>query len=587
MKKTVFLMACLLAAGAAAFATGNRQTSQPDAASGLTVIRAWGNDKSMEINNVTYHISDFFTGRARSRFFDRYVELWADKGIKLEFTGILQDQLETAFQTLVASNRLNEYDWIAPNYLTNKAKIQLINQNRLYPLDQAIQQYSQGRAKEFFFNDPRGRAYAALETTEDGHFYWISQTEWNPLYASTYSALIRQDWLDKLGLPMPKTLDEYYNTLAAFQERDVNGSGIKDEIHAIVQNGFGHGIPEWFGIPSELIQVDGTTGKIATPWYSKYIKEYFTYMNRLYRAGFLKITDDTDAVTYSNQCATTYSYIDEYWIEPKIVLPPGAPPAYYNNLLIQAYPDQPAYLSMYGKNAFVDWGGSMHAIPAGSKNVAVAARLIDLQYDPAFQELYASQGGIPGYNFEYNVNNKTSVWPQGTPWAGKDGVDNNWYSTHTWPGAYGVDATDSVHKFSGLTGWRALFPDDKVYSSDINELIAKFRSDQVRYERPITEGGLNIKNFREDFVINQFYAGKLSHFFHGSEALAWPTLDEVEKEAAILADLETACDELAISLIMGTRSVNDWDAHIANLERLGLKELVAVNQSRLDRALKR
>ncbi|WP_435368264.1 extracellular solute-binding protein [Paenibacillus polysaccharolyticus] len=40
-----------------------------------------------------------------------------------------------------------------------------------------------------------------------------------------YSSFIRQDWLDKLGMPTPKTTDELYNTLKAFKEKDPGQMG--------------------------------------------------------------------------------------------------------------------------------------------------------------------------------------------------------------------------------------------------------------------------------------------------------------------------------------------------------------------------
>jgi putative aldouronate transport system substrate-binding protein len=36
---------------------------------------------------------------------------------------------------------------------------------------------------------------------------------------------IRKDWLDKLGLAVPKTIDEFYNALVAFRDRDPGGVG--------------------------------------------------------------------------------------------------------------------------------------------------------------------------------------------------------------------------------------------------------------------------------------------------------------------------------------------------------------------------
>ncbi|MBY0014431.1 extracellular solute-binding protein [Paenibacillus typhae] len=43
-----------------------------------------------------------------------------------------------------------------------------------------------------------------------------------------YSSYIRQDWLDKLGLPVPTTTDELYTTLKAFKDKDPGGLGSKN-----------------------------------------------------------------------------------------------------------------------------------------------------------------------------------------------------------------------------------------------------------------------------------------------------------------------------------------------------------------------
>ena len=45
-----------------------------------------------------------------------------------------------------------------------------------------------------------------------------------------HGAMIRQDWLDKLGLKMPTTQDELVEVLRAFKTGDPNGNGVADEI---------------------------------------------------------------------------------------------------------------------------------------------------------------------------------------------------------------------------------------------------------------------------------------------------------------------------------------------------------------------
>ncbi|MFB9329414.1 ABC transporter substrate-binding protein [Paenibacillus aurantiacus] len=46
--------------------------------------------------------------------------------------------------------------------------------------------------------------------------------------ASYMTTILRKDWLDKLGLQVPKTLDEYVNVLRAFANNDPDGNGKKD-----------------------------------------------------------------------------------------------------------------------------------------------------------------------------------------------------------------------------------------------------------------------------------------------------------------------------------------------------------------------
>ncbi|WP_373231126.1 extracellular solute-binding protein [Cohnella sp.] len=40
-----------------------------------------------------------------------------------------------------------------------------------------------------------------------------------------YASFIRQDWLDKLSMPVPQTTEELYNVLKAFKEKDPGGTG--------------------------------------------------------------------------------------------------------------------------------------------------------------------------------------------------------------------------------------------------------------------------------------------------------------------------------------------------------------------------
>ena len=60
-------------------------------------------------------------------------------------------------------------------------------------------------------------ALVARLVDEDGNIYGIPQIT-EPGATTSSGIIIRQDWLDALGLPMPTTIDEWHDTLVAMKE---------------------------------------------------------------------------------------------------------------------------------------------------------------------------------------------------------------------------------------------------------------------------------------------------------------------------------------------------------------------------------
>lgn len=68
-------------------------------------------------------------------------------------------------------------------------------------------------------------------TAPDGHVYAIPQfNRLMPQHGSGTAYWINQEWLTTLGLEEPKSMEELYNVLKAFKEKDPNGNGLADEI---------------------------------------------------------------------------------------------------------------------------------------------------------------------------------------------------------------------------------------------------------------------------------------------------------------------------------------------------------------------
>lgn len=58
----------------------------------------------------------------------------------------------------------------------------------------------------------------------NGHLYGLPRLR----SQASLNLTIRKDWLDKLGLPVPSTYDELYNTMKQFVEKDPDGNGKND-----------------------------------------------------------------------------------------------------------------------------------------------------------------------------------------------------------------------------------------------------------------------------------------------------------------------------------------------------------------------
>lgn len=124
--------------------------------------------------------------------------------------------------------------------------------------------------------------------TADGRLYYFPSI--NPMLTvedvcrkSYCGLIIRQDWLDKLGLKVPQTIDEWYEVLTAFKKRDPNGNTLADEIPFD-----GWGLPYFapaFGVLNTFcVKTDGTVA--FGPMEAEY-KAYLETLHKWYSEGLL------------------------------------------------------------------------------------------------------------------------------------------------------------------------------------------------------------------------------------------------------------------------------------------------------------
>ena len=106
-----------------------------------------------------------------------------------------------------------------------------------------------------------------------------------------HSALIRQDWLDKLGLENPTTQEEFVEVLRAFKTQDPNGNGVADEIPTGGREEARwmdylfsmYGIAMWEGYPQWDIYDGELTYSAVTP----NMRDALEFISQLYQEGLL------------------------------------------------------------------------------------------------------------------------------------------------------------------------------------------------------------------------------------------------------------------------------------------------------------
>ncbi len=184
----------------------------------------------------------------------------------------------------------------------------LTNQEFFIPLNDLIDKYGTN-IKKVFAKRPETKLSIIAS---DGNMYSLFRVRelYFPAGRTTWG--INKKWLDRLGLEIPKTTDDFYNVLKAFKTQDPNQNGKDDEIPFIFHHAMGSGSVRSaadfypaFGVYENTSNSELTyhlmlrDGKVVfTPMDPGY-KEALKYLNKLYAEGLLdKEIFTTDSNTY-------------------------------------------------------------------------------------------------------------------------------------------------------------------------------------------------------------------------------------------------------------------------------------------------
>lgn len=214
-------------------------------------------------------------------------------------------------------------------------------------------------------------------TKVDGKIYGIP-TRSNEMVSP--GLLVRKDWLDKLGIKEPTTLDELTAMLKLFKDKDPGGNGAQNVPLTIRgENPFVANIVGAFGMANSWNDVNG---KLVPQALDPAYKEYTAYMNDLYKQGLLdkEFAVNKDAIMKEKFTSGKAGAVQMNWSDfPTIT-----------DALVKNNPNAkmvflPALKGKDGKAGFNASAGidRITFIPKASKNPEEAVKWMNAKLDPA------------------------------------------------------------------------------------------------------------------------------------------------------------------------------------------------------------
>jgi putative aldouronate transport system substrate-binding protein len=257
-----------------------------------------------------------------------------------------------------------------------------------------------------------------LITMPDGKIYSVPQV--NDCYHCSLGQKmwIYKPWLDKLGLKMPETTEEFYQVLKAFKEKDPNGNGKADEIPLVGATNGPSSTLDLF-LPSAFIEKDFNLryvkdGKVQLAYNQPEWKEALKYMNKLFAEGLISpqtFTQDRNQLkqmgmnpeipilgAIASQNQTVFVEVDNARFKDYVSVPPLKGP---RGIRSTAY-------NPYAVSA------GQYVVTNKAKNPAAAFRMADLLLSE--EATLRSTQGRPDQEWvrpaqgELGVNGKQAVW---------------------------------------------------------------------------------------------------------------------------------------------------------------------------------
>ena len=453
-------------------------------------------------------------------------------GVHIELMLAPVGEAETSFSLMLASGNYADIIIGFDNYY-QKGGDAAIEEGIIYDLKDLVAQYAPN-----YTAARTASTYRELGTvTDDGKMPYFCQPTYQDNPGLTYGGtIIRQDLLDKLGLPMPVTFDDWHTFLTRCKDEFGMTRGLGMAYAGISKyNAFNAAFGFMMQNPADnappVFQVDGTV--MYGPLTQGY-KDYVTMMAQWYAEGLIDpdftstITfDDGIAMISSDLCAATSEH--------------GGVIGYANSLGAAVNPDftfaaAPDPVLTAGDQLHVGYMkggaglGKIAAVTTQCKNPEIAVKFLD--------QLYTDEGFML---CNYGTEGKT----------------------------YTLDA-------NGLPVYTDLIANNEA--GTITDMLCA-------YAAPIIWPFVTVLG-RDDVST----AGDMAAVWdtNNDYSYCFPngvTLNAEEKEiySDLYPEIKSYVEEMTVKFIMGLEPIENFDAFLATLNELGVQDVLTAYQTAYDR----
>lgn len=517
---------CLAAfSGCGNSASDNSQSTVSSEASGES-------ESAKEENNENITVSMFLqdsADQAISTDLPIIQEITKRTGVNFEFVAApnTEDQFREKFNVTVASGDIP--DIMVSTYRDDMMKV--AEQGTFAALDEYIDQYAPNLKKILDENPDYIRDIRA----SDGNIYFM------PFIGAvkTFKVwMLRGDWLDKLDLEVPVTLDDWYNVLKAFKEQDPNGNGEADEIPYTTRNTQAGVLAfmEAFGISgfeaNEQFFIED--GQVKYAYTDPRCKEALEFINKLYNEGLIDseyATNDTNVwlsrLTNEISGACQDTTARAYALGTQVRAANADSDAYF---VVVAPPKGPDGTQMTTSQMQAIRGFT--AISADSPYIKEIVQLFDY--------FYSEEGSLL---MNFGIEGETYTMENGKPT----------YTENIANDSQGRSILSMLNIY-GHREW-AYKQDIGYEDALLDETYVNYRNDMEQYIRPTIPALSFTEEERE--VINSTYT-----------------------------EIQTYKDEMINKFIMGKEPLDNFDSFVQTLKNMGIDDVLAVEQAAYDRYVK-